>query len=111
MTMPPSMMPDNSAMLRIAPYMPYMANPSVVQQPIQQPANFQAATKQSKAIKIVNPETMTEVDISNLKTTPPLSSSHLTPKSTTETGLQTVDTIAGSKDNKVCYKNRQVMAT
>ena len=108
MTMLPSVMPDNSAMLRAAPYMPYMANTSAVQHPIQQPAIFQAAAKQSKAIKIVNPETMKEVDISNLKTTSlSSSSSHSTPKPTTETELQTVDTAADSKDNEVCYITRQ----
>ena len=105
----PSMMPDNSAILRIAPYMPYMANPSAVQQhPTQQPVNFQAAAKQSKAIKIVNPETMMEVEISNLETTSPSPSSHSTPKLFTESELQSVDTEMESKDKEVCYITRQM---
>ena len=37
MAMPPTMIPDNSAMLRTAPYTPYMANPPpVIQQQQQQ---------------------------------------------------------------------------
>ena len=101
-TKTPTMMLDNSAMLRTAPYMPYMANPPAVQYSIQQPANLQAGAKQSKAIKIVNPETMKEVEISNLKTT----SSHSTPKPTTESALQCVDTAMESKDKEVCYITR-----
>ena len=107
--MPPTMMPDNSTMLRTAPYMPYMANPPAVQQyPIQQPANLQAGAKQSKAIKIVNPETMKEVDISNFTTTSPSSSSHSTPKPTAESGLQSVDAAMESKDKEVCYITRHM---
>ena len=109
MTMPPSMMPTNSGMLRTAPYMPYMANTSAAQQPpIQHSSNFQATGKQSKAIKIVNPETMKEVDISNLQSMPPLS--HSPSKSTTESGLQTVETSVESKDKEVCYIARGLLS-
>ena len=95
-------MPASDAMLRTAPYMPYMANTSAAQQPpIQHSANFQAVGKQSKAIKIVNPETMKEVDFSNLKSMSP--SSHSLSKSTTESGLQTVETSVESKNKEVCY--------
>ena len=44
---------------------------------------------------------MKEVDISNLKSMSP--SSHSPSKSTTESGLQTVETSVESKDKKVCY--------
>ena len=79
---PPTMIPDNGAMLRTAPYIPYMANPPpAIQQQQQQhqtvmalPGNRQTKNKQSKAIKIVNPETMKEVDISNFTKTSPVSS-------------------------------------
>ena len=109
--MPPFMKLASNTMLRTAPYMPYMANTSSTQQPpIQHFANFQAAGKQSKAIKIVNPETMEEVDISNLKSMPP--SSHSPSKSSTESGLQTVETSVESKDKEVCYvpKRTKVIA-
>ena len=105
MTMPPSMMPASDAMLRTAPYMPYMANTSAAQQPpIQHSANFQAVGKQSKAIKIVNPETMKEVDI--LKSMSP--SSHSPPESPTESGLQTVETSVELKDKEVCYIAKRI---
>ena len=105
MAMPPAMIPDNSGMLRTAPYIPYMANPSpVIQQQLQQhqtvmplPSNPQIKTKQSKAIKIVNPETMKEVDIGNFTMT--------SSTSTSEVGQilkQTIDTTVKAKDNKVC---------
>ena len=104
--MPPSMMPASNTMLRTAPYMPYMANTSAAQQPpIQHSANFQAVGKQSKAIKIVNPETMKEVDFSNLKSMSP--SSHSPSKSTTG---QTVETSVESKDKEVCYIARGLLS-
>ena len=124
MTMPPTMIPDNSAILKTTPYIPYMTNPSAVWQQQQQqqqqqhytsmasPSSFQVATKQSKAIKIVNPETMKEVDSNDLKKSSPASSSHSTPKPTAESGQveqqlkQTVDAAVDSKDNKVCYISR-----
>ena len=84
-----------------------MANTSAAQQPpVQHSANFQTAGKQSKAIKIVNPETMKEVDISNLKSMSP--SSHSPSKSTTESGLQTVETSVESKDKEVCYRTNVI---
>ena len=93
--MPPTMMPDSSALLGTA-HLNYLANVSnVLQQPQQQQqqphhapmmpsASISTATKQSKAIKIVNPETMKEVDTSNLKKTSPASSARSTPKPVTE---------------------------
>ena len=79
--MPPTIIPDNSIMLRTMPYIPYT----------------QSATRQSKAIKIVNPETMKEVDTSSLKKTSPAS----TPKPTPES-KQVEQTVAvDSKDNEV----------
>ena len=84
--MPPTMIPDSTALLGTTPHMNYF-------QPQQQQqhhtamiptANIPATTKQSKAIKIVNPETMKEVDTSNLKKTSPSSSARSTPKPTSE---------------------------
>ena len=80
--MPPTIIPDNSAVLRTTPHQPYID---------------QTRTKQSKAIKIVNPETMKEVDTSNLKKASPASSARSTP-----TELKTVDKPVESKNNKVC---------
>ena len=89
--MPPTIIPDDSTMLRTSPYRPYN----------------QTATRQSKAIKIVNPETMKEVDTSNLKKSSPTSSAHSTPKPTAESQQveqhlkQTVNVAVDSKDNEV----------
>ena len=79
--MPPTIIPDNSAVLRITPHQSYN----------------QIRTKQSKAIKIVDPETMKEVDTSNLKKASPASSARSTP-----TESKTVDKPVESKNNKVC---------
>ena len=115
MAMPPTMIPDNTAMLRTTPYSPYMANPPpVIQQQQQQhqtvmalPGNSQTKSKQSKAIKIVNPETMKEVDVSNFTKTSPVSSSHSKVNLTSELGQiqqqkQTTHATVKTKDNKVC---------
>ena len=116
MAMPPTMISDNSAMLSAAPYIPYMVNPSPVIQQQQQehkntmplPGNTQTKTKQSKAVKIVNPETMKEVDIGNFTKTSPALSRHSKPNLTSEVGQvqqqleQTIDTTVKEKDNKVC---------
>ena len=89
--MPPTMIPDNPALLGTTPHMTYLAAANALQQQQQQqhhtamiPAASVPATKQSKAIKIVNPETMKEVDTSNLKKTSPSSSARSTPKPTAE---------------------------
>ena len=87
-------MPDNTALLGTTPHLNYLANATAVMQQQQQQqqhhaamipsANMPTAAKQSKAIKIVNPETMKEVDTSNLKKTSPASSARSTPKPNTE---------------------------
>ena len=78
----PNIIPDNSAVLRTTPHQSYN----------------QTTTKRSKAIKIVNPETMKEVDTSNLKKTSPASSARSTP-----TESKSADKSVESKENKVCY--------
>ena len=80
--MPSTIIPDNSAVLRTTPHQSYN----------------QTTTKRSKAIKIVNPETIKEVDTSNLKKTSPASSARSTP-----TESKSVDKSIESKDNEVCY--------
>ena len=85
---PPAMMPDNSAMLattqtHMAHFVPNQPNVLQHHHAIQ-PQAPAAAAKQSKAIKIVNPDTMKEVDTSNLKKTSPASSARSTPKPTSE---------------------------
>ena len=89
--MPPTLMPDPNPLLGTTPHIPYLTSSAtgVLQQqhhpPSMVPPNIQTgATKQSKAIKIVNPETMKEVDTKNLKKTSPSSSARSTPKQTTE---------------------------
>ena len=74
--MPPIKIPDNSAVLRTTPHQSYID---------------QTRTKQSKTIKIINPETMKEVD------TTPASSAHSTP-----TESKIIDKPVESKNNKVC---------
>ena len=83
--MPPAMMPDNSAMLATSqPHMHYMPNQlnltqlhrhTMVQQLVPP-----TATKQSRTIKIINPETMREVDTNTLKKVSPASLARSTPK-------------------------------
>ena len=123
MAMPTTITPDRSVMLRTAPYIPYMANPSpVIQTQNQQhqtaillPGTLQTKTKQSKAIKIVNPETMKEVDISNFTKTSPASSPHSKANLTSEVGQvqkqlkQAIDTTVKVKYNKVCCVHKHVM--
>ena len=60
-SMPPTTIHSDTTILKNAPHKPY----------------DQAITKQSRAVKIVNPQTMKEVDTSNLKTS---SSAHLMPE-------------------------------
>ena len=84
-------MPDNSVLLGTTPHLNYLAaNPSAVLQHQQQQqhlasmmssAGMLTAAKQSK---IVNSETMKEVDTSNLKKISPASSARSTPKPNTE---------------------------
>ena len=88
--MPPTIIPDNSAVLRTTPHQSYN----------------QTTTKRSKAIKIVNPETMKEADTSNLKKTSPASSACSTP-----TESKSVDKSVESKDNEVCYIMLRIIAT
>ena len=78
--MPPTIIPDNSAVLWTTPHQSYID---------------QTRTKQSKTIKIVNPKTMKEVDTSKLAS--PTSSACSTP-----TESKTVDKLVESKNNKVC---------
>ena len=82
-SMPSTMITDNSTILGTT-NLPYMANPlDVLQQhhtPMASSGNPPTATKQSKAIKIVNPDTMKEVNTSNLKKTSPASLFYSTPK-------------------------------
>ena len=111
---PPGIMPDNSAILAATtqPHMHYMPNtptmlPQQPQQHHMQPLAPAAAAKQSKAIKIVNPETMKEVDTSNLKKTSPASSARSTPKPNSESEQvqqqfkQTVNRAVDLKGNDV----------
>ena len=71
----PNLLPDNNPMIGTTPHIPpYMGNPSAVlpQQhhtSIASSSNIPVTAKQSKAIKIVNPDTMKEVDTSKLKKT------------------------------------------
>ena len=79
--MPPTLIPDNNpaaaAMLGSTHHMPYLtAAAAVLQQQQHHPSlapTSSLSTKQSRAIKIVNPETKKEVDISKLKKTSPSS--------------------------------------
>ena len=111
---PPGIMHDNSAILAATtqPHMHYMPNtptmlPQQPQQHHMQPPAPAAAAKQSKAIKIVNPETMKEVDTSNLKKTSPASSARSTPKPNSESEQvqqqfkQTVNRAVDLKGNDV----------
>ena len=111
---PPGMMHDNSAILAATtqPHMHYMPNtptmlPQQPQQHHMQPPVPAAAAKQHKAIKIVNPETMKEVDTSNLKKTSPASSARSTPKPNFESEQdqqqfkRTVHRAVDLKDNDV----------
>lgn len=90
--MPPTMMPDNNGMVLTTK--PHMHSPNVhhhttmVQLPVPS-----MATKQSKAIKIVNPETMREVDTSKLKKIPPTSSAYLTTNPISEVQQQSKQTV------------------
>ena len=79
--MPPTIIPDNSAALRIAPHKPYI----------------QTTAKRSKALKIIDSETMKEVDTSTLKKTSPASSARSTPSES-----KSVDKCVKSKDDEVC---------
>ena len=111
---PPGIMPDNSAILAATtqPHMHYMPNtptmlPQQPQQHHMQPLAPAAAAKQSKAIKLVDPETMKEVDTSNLKKTSPASSARSTPKPNSESEQvqqqfkQTVNRAVDLKGNDV----------
>ena len=76
--MPPAMMSGNSGML--ATTRPHMHSSNVHHHhaTMVHPPVTSMATKQSKAIKIVNPETMREVDTSKLKKMPPTSAYSIT---------------------------------
>ena len=89
-TMPPTIVHG-----RTPPYRPYT----------------QTTTKQSKAIKIVNPETMKEIDTSNLKTASPASTTDSTADSTQikQHFKQPFDIPVNSKDNKVCLSNTPIV--
>ena len=82
-------------------YLYYILLGSIIYKPDKLPYQQQTGGKHSKAIKIVNPETTKEVDISNLKSMSP--TSHSSSKSTTESGLQTIETSVESRDEEVCY--------
>ena len=118
---PPGMMHDNSAILAATtqPHMHYMPNtptmlPQQPQQHHMQPLAPAAAAKQSKAIKIVNPDTMKEVDTSNLKKTSPASSARSTPKPNSESEQvqqqfkQTVNRAVDFKGNDVAKVKDEV---
>ena len=76
--MPPAMMSGNSGMLVTT--RPHMHSSNVHHHHATKvhPPVTSMATKQSKAIKIVNPETMREVDTSKLKKMPPTSAYSIT---------------------------------